>query len=234
MDERLSYHGTKKLPEYFSKNEIALILDTLRKSKDYWNEKKKSKIPKEWSDWLKMRDVCLIATIYILALRPKEGCSLRFDDFNLNYMTVKIRGENNKNRKDRVIPVPKILFTFYKEYFKFNRDRFWRGSQYLFPSFSNSPNPVSSGRLKYIFREKVLKVIGLWKMPIKAKAEFRTLYKLRHSRATHILNKQIEIKGKPDIFMLSNLLGHGDIRSTLVYLHTDEKYREYIRGETEI
>lgn len=232
MDERLSYHGTKKLPDIFSDSEINLILQTIIDSKDYWKDK--NKIGKDWGEWMKWRDVCIIASAYILGLRPKEACSIRFDDFNLNYMTIKIRGENNKNRKDRIIPVPKILFNFYKEYFKFERDKFWRGSQYLFPSFSNSPHPVSSGRLKHIFREKVLKPANLWNIQRQSKAQYRTLYKLRHSRASHILNKQVRLKGKPDLFAIANYLGHSDIRSTMIYLHTDKTYMEHLRDATEI
>ena len=228
MHERISYPGTKGLPAIFSKTEIDLILKTLYCSNDYWKEKGR----KDVVSWMKIRDICLVATIYILALRPKEACCLRFDDFNMRYMVVKIRGENNKCRKDRVIPVPKMLFKYYKAYFQFPRDRFWKGSPYLFPSMENSH--ISSARLKHIFREKILKPAGLWDMPWKAKAQYRTLYKLRHSRASHILSKQIKATGQPDIFAIANFLGHGDIRSTQVYLHTDESYREYLRDQAEI
>lgn len=231
MIERLNYKGTRRLPEIFSTNDINLILKTLIDSPSYFS---KSKIPKEWGDWLRWRDICIIASIYILGLRPKEACSLMFDDFNFNYMTVKINGKNNKNRKDRLIPIPKVLFNFYRQYFKFDRNKFWRGSRYLFPSFQNSPLPVTSERFKNVFREKVLKPIGLWNVKRESKAQYRTLYKLRHSRASHMLNKQIKMNGKPDLFAISNFLGHSDIRSTMIYLHTDESYMNHLRKQTDI
>ena len=217
--QRLNYNGTKKLPEVFSEEEINGILKQLFISEDY----KKN----DWGEWTRFRDISAIATIYILGLRPKEACCLQFLDFNVRYATVKIRGENNKRRKDRIIPVPKILNQIYKPYFSFSRARFWRGSKYLFPSLQN--NHFSPQTLKTIFREKALKPLRLWKIPTKNKIPKIRLYTLRHSRATHILKKQIKTSGKPDLYAIANFLGHSDIRSTQVYLHTDEEYREYLR-----
>jgi site-specific recombinase XerD len=223
--EKLLWKGVKKIPKTFEKEDIARIFDQIFKSKDYW----KTKGYKDWGEFLKWRDACLIATIYSLGLRPKEACCLKFSDFNFKYGLVKIDGANNKTRKDRIIPIPKTLLKFYIAYFKFSKLRFWKGSKYLFPSFQN--NHISPQTLKGIFREKILKPLGLWDCPFEAKAEYRTLYKLRHSRASHILNRQIKEKGAPDIFAIANLLGHSDIRSTQVYLHTDKRYMSYLRKQ---
>lgn len=224
----LHYQGTKKLPEIFSEQEINLILNQIAQCQDYW----KTKGYKDWGEFFKFRDTTLIATIYILGLRPKEACCLKFSDFDFQTAIVKIQAENNKVKKDRIIPVPKILMQIYKSYFQFPRARFWKGSKYLFPSFQNSH--ISPQTLKAIFREKALKPLGLWEMPEQNKISKFRLYTLRHSRASHILNKQIKKTGKPDIFAISNLLGHADIRSTQIYLHTDLSYRKYLREQMEI
>lgn len=224
--ERLNYNGTRKLPEIFSEQEINAILRQIIQCSDYWKKKGYA----DWGKFFKMRDVCLFATIYILGLRPKEACCLKFSDFNSRTATIKIRGENNKVRKDRIIPVPRVLMQILRQYLVFPRARFWRGSKYLFPSFMN--DHISSGTLKSIFREKVLKPLNLWSMP-EHLGGTRTIYKLRHSRASHILKKQIKETGRPDIYAIANLLGHADIRSTQVYLHTDENYQEYLREQLE-
>ena len=224
MKNTLLYKGIKKIPEIFSETEINNLIKQIIISKDY--------LKSEWGQWMRYRDISLIATIYILGLRPKEGCCLKFSDFNSKTSTVKIRGENNKVRKDRVIPVPKILMQIYKSYFQFPRNRFWKGSKYLFPSFKS--NHISAGRLKHIFREKVLKPLDLWKMPEKSKVPKIRLYTLRHSRASHILKKQIKETGQPDLYAIANFLGHSDIRNTTVYLHTDKDYMEYLRKQIEI
>jgi len=222
--QRLNYNGTKKLPEVFSEEEINGILKQLFNSKDY----KKN----DWGEWIRFRDISVIATIYLLGLRPKEACSLKFSDFNFQYATAKIRGENNKRKKDRIIPVPKVLIQIYKSYFKFPKARFWRGSKYLFPSLQN--NHISPQTLKAIFREKALKPLRLWRMPTKNKISEIRLYTLRHSRATHILKKQIKENGQPDLYAIANFLGHADIRSTTTYLHTDKSYMNYLREQIEI
>jgi len=218
MTEKLIYKGTKKLPSFFNETDMVKILNQLLVSDDYFKS--------ELGQWMRWRDVSLIATIYFLGLRPKEACCLKFSDFDLQHALIKISGKNNKTGKDRILPVPSNLIKFYKNYFSFPKHRFWHGSKYLFPSFQN-PH-ISPERLKHIFREKVLKPLGLWEMPENSKVpRFRT-YTLRHSRASHILKKQIKYN-IPDLFAIANFLGHSDIRSTQVYLHTDSDYMEYLR-----
>jgi len=213
----LLYNGTRKLPDTFDNEEIERILHFAISSEKY--------LKSEWGQWMKYRDVCLFATIYVLGLRPKEACCLRFENFDLKRTTVKIKGTSNKNRKDRVIPVPKILFKFYEKYFGFSRLRFWKGSPYVFPSFQN--RHISPKRAEQTFREKILKPLQLWNGN-------NSLYTLRHSRASHILNKQIRDKGSPDLLSIANFLGHSDIRSTKVYLHTGEEYIEYMREQVDL
>jgi len=214
----------RRIPEIFTEQEINQIIKQIIKSNEY---------PKnEWGKFFKHRDLCLIATIYMLGLRPGEACKLKFHDFNFKNMSVRIKGESNKTKKDRIIPVPKLLVNFYNLYFSFPRARFWKGSKYLFPSFKN-PH-ISAERLKHIFREKVLKPLDLWEMPEIGKVPKIRLYTLRHSRASHILDKHISEKGNPDILAIANFLGHEDIRSTKVYLHTGKNYLEYLRNQIEI
>jgi integrase len=95
MYNLLLYEGTRKLPEIFSKEDINKILDITKNSKKLY--------PKhDWGLWLRARDRCIILIIYFFALRPKEALSLMFDDFNISLMTLKIRGYNNKIKKDRI------------------------------------------------------------------------------------------------------------------------------------
>ncbi len=220
--------GVRKYPKWFSEEEISSIMHQILNCNDYW----KTKGYADWGRFFKFRDFCLISTIYILALRPNEACCLKFTDFDWNHSTLRIRGETNKTKKDSPpIPVPKVLMQIYNEYFKFPHRRFWRGSKYLFPSFEN-PH-ISSGRLKAIMREKVLKPLDLWELPDGAIGKSRTTYKLRHSRARHLRNKQYREKGIVDIFSIANFMRHADIRSTMVYTTGDEEM-EYLREQVEI
>jgi len=221
--ERLNYNGTRKLPEIFTEQEVMQIVLQPLKSQDYWTKDGYA----DWGEFFRMRDVCLLATIYLLGLRPKEACCLRFDDFDFRSGNVKIRASSNKVRKERVLPIPATLMKFYRKYLTFPKARFWKGSKFLFPSFGSEH--LSASALKTIMREKILKPLNLWEMPVNSKKSKFSTYTLRHSRASHLLNKQIQESGQPDIYAIANILGHSDIRSTTVYLHTDKKYQDYLR-----
>lgn len=218
QQQLLLYEETAKLPEIFSQADVKRLVDTIKYSKDY--------LPNIWGEWMRARDKAILMTIYLLALRPKEACCLRFDDFNTQTMTVKIRGENNKTKKDRELPVPIELVKIYQHYFSFNRARFWKGSPYLFPSYESTY--LSPERWKHLFREKILKPAGLWIAPIdlgtgNKTPKFRS-YTLRHTRATELINNT------KDIFLVANVLGHSKLSSTRVYLHKSKGYMDYMRN----
>jgi integrase len=104
----LLYEDTKKLPEVFTKTDINKLVVTIETSEDYLHN--------VWGDWMRARDKALMMTIYALALRPKEACKLKFEDFDLRAMTVHIHGENNKTGKDRVLPIPNELGKHLRDY----------------------------------------------------------------------------------------------------------------------
>lgn len=214
MEQVLLYEDTKKLPGTFSQADIEMMFQQIDVSPDY--------LKTVWGEWMKARDKAILATIYILALRPGEACGLRFDDFNFKDGTVLIRGENNKVKKDRVIPLPPDLIPFYQNYLKFSRARFWKGSPYLFPSAERQH--IAAGHWKFIMREKILKPLGLWEAPVNSTVPKFRSYTLRHTRASELLNKY------KDIFLVANVLGHAKLNSTKIYVHTSENYQEYMRN----
>lgn len=215
MEKQLLYEETGKLPEVFSNEDIERIKETIEKMP----------YPKNmYGKFLKERNKAIFLTLFILALRPKEACCLKFNDFDMERKVIKIRAENNKQGKSREIPCPNLLIEAYKSYLKFNRPIFWKGSDYLFPSMEN--DHISAGRWKHIFRN-VLKNCGLWLPPEHPETGNKTpplrSYTLRHTKATQLLNKS------KDIFLVSNILGHSKLNSTKVYLHKSEEYMNYMR-----
>lgn len=227
VNDDLLYRGNPKnrpLPEIFEQEDLNKIFKQIIICPDY---------PKnDWGEFQRKRDLTLVFTIYILGLRPREATNLKFSDINMRTTTIHISWKSNKTKSERTIPIPKVLITILKNYLSLPRERFWKGSPYLFPSMENQH--ISPERLKTIFREKVLKPTGLWEMPKESKVPKIRLYTLRHSRATQILRRQIMEDGKPDIYMIANFLGHKDIRSTTVYLHKNKEYTEYMRDRLEL
>lgn len=209
-------HATKT----FSEEEIKQMLDALENNGlHYWKEGGYS----EWGSFYKARDVCLVAFIYYHALRPKEACYLKLLDIDFQKRTIYIAPWSNKTNKDRVVRLSKLVMPYLEKYLAFNK-KFWKGSDYAFPSFQNSH--ISPQTLKTIMREKVLKPLGLYEKVDNTPKHSRTsLYSLRHSRATHLLNQT------KDIFLVANTLGHKDIRTTAnYYLHESEEYNKYMQA----
>ncbi len=211
--QTLLYEDTYKLPEIFHPADIQKMISTLDHSQDY--------LKNIWGEFMRARDKALLMTIYLCGLRPNEACSLMFEDFDLERGVIKIRGENNKERKGREIPIPQELVKYLQEYFKFRIEHFWKGSKFMFPSFANQH--ISAGRWKHIMREKILKPAGLWIEPDCPQHSKTRSYTLRHTRATELLNKT------NDIYLVANFLGHAKLNSTRVYLHKNEKYMDYMR-----
>lgn len=231
MNNDLIWENVNNVSKHFEDDEVKQIFLSIAKSDDYW----KRDGYKEWGNFLRLRDICIIATMNFLGLRPKEACCLRFDDIDKRTMRIHVHWQNNKTKKSRILPLPKQLMDIYRSYFALSRQRFWRGSKYLFPSMENEH--VSPSRIKHIFREKALKPSGLWQMPVSDKGSKYTptrLYAMRHSFATRKLNQMIEKHGCVDWEALANLLGHTDLRSTKIYAHKGKEYTEYLRDILEM
>lgn len=202
------YNEVSTLNENFTEEEIALMFYTLEKNKDY--------LKTIWGEWMKARDLCILAALRYMLLRPNEACSLAFNDFNFEKMQLHVRGINNKERKDRFIQVPDKFIKYYKEYMSFPR-WMWKDSPYLFPSAEN-PH-IHAQRWKMIMREKILKPSGLYRVP-EGRAKSRTSYLLRSSGATELLDKG------SDPWTVAQTLGHGDLRTVKNYFFQTDRFRK--------
>jgi integrase len=214
MQQTLLYQDIERIPEKFFSEDIEVMLNTLDNSNDY--------LKTVWGEWMKARDKAILMTVYLLGLRPLETCALRFDDFNMRDETVLIRGENNKQKKDRILPIPKKLLKYVMAYLKFPRFM-WKSSSYIFPSAENEH--ISSERWKHIFREKILKPSGLWVAPVGKRMPKYRSYTLRSTRATELLDKT------KDPFLVARFLGHSDLRSIKKYIAISKTYKNYM-GES--
>lgn len=219
----------RPIPEIFDKEEIGKFIDVIRTSDKYGacGKMKNSEYGQDWIKFFKMRDICMICVCYGLALRPRSVCTLKINDIDFQHALIKIRHHNIKTKKPLILPVPRSVLLILKEYLQLPRLRFWRGSDYLFPSFCN--DHISSERFKTVFRENVLKPLNIWKAPTTSKIPPYRLYTLRHSRATHLMDKMYEEKGTVDLLKIKEFLGHSDIRNTLVYVHTSKAFQESLR-----
>ncbi len=183
----------------------------------------------------------LVLLIYGSGLRLMECVRLRVKD--IDFESKKIFVRSGKGNKDRVTLLPqsvipalrnqlkkvKIIHSldlgngYGRTYLPFALDKKYPnagceyGWQYVFPSHNLSVDPRSGLKRRHHVSEsmlqkavkKAIKQAGITKMG--------SPHIFRHSLATHLLQSGY------DIPTVQKLLGHTDVRTTMVYLHVLEK-----------
>jgi integrase/recombinase XerD len=141
---------------------------------------------------LKMRTA--YTTIYAAGLRVSEVVALTIHDIDSARMIVQIR--QAKGRKDRIVMLSEQLLTILRDYWKQERPPHW-----LFPG-PDSSRPVTTRSVQCAFRV-VADTVGL--------DSAVTVHTLRHSFATHLLERGVDIR------VIQDLLGHRHMTSTTRY-----------------
>ena len=140
------------------------------------------------------------STICFMGLRISELCSLKLDDVNFdrNEITVVC----GKGKKDRVIPMnPEIkqILTKYKKQFRNNNS-------------DNFFSTMNSGKLTHQYLNECIHAYAK-KAGLNPKL---SAHCLRHSFASALVAQNCPIP------VLQRLLGHADLKSSSIYLHTEQ------------
>lgn len=149
---------------------------------------------------LKHKAILFIA--YSAGLRVSETVNLRLQDIDSKRMQIFI--QKAKGKKDRVVPLSVLVLDVLRQYIKLQNPR---PNYYLFTS-SDGKEAYSERSAQKIFQQ-AKQLVG-----IKKDISFHSL---RHSFATHLLEKGIDVK------YIKDLLGHFDIRTTERYLHVSKE-----------
>ena len=120
-------------------------------------------------------------------------------------MLLRVIGKRNK---ERILPLTESILQMLREVWKIHRSRRW-----VFPSRRVVTHlPHATARAAFV---KARNECGF-------DEGFRP-HSLRHSFATHMLQRGVDIR------IIQLLLGHSSIRSTEVYTHLSEPLRENLR-----
>ena len=144
----------------------------------------------------------MLFTVYSAGLRVSEIVNLKLKHIDSERMQILI--ENAKGKKDRYVNLSPILLDILRKYIQQYEPR---PKLYLFES-EQTGNAYPTRTVQQIFSNAkrdagILKDVGI--------------HSLRHSFATHLLDKGI------DVVFIQKLLGHNNIKTTLRYLHVTNK-----------
>lgn len=141
------------------------------------------------------RDRLIVLLLYGAGLRVSELCNLKKNEVDLERGIIVVRG--GKGAKDRVVPIPEFLAKEIRSYLETRSD----SSEYLLvEERRKSKDKLSPKTVWYLLR----------KYGEKAGVEV-TPHKLRHSFATHMLERGVDIRA------IQELLGHSNLSTTQIY-----------------
>lgn len=149
---------------------------------------------------IRWRNMTAWRTLAWLGLRRSELLNLRVDDVRLPDKEIIIR--NSKGGKDRVLPIPDRLYSGLLQ----QMDK-RPGAAFVFPS--SAGNRWRERFFHQAFKAHVA-ACGLENRTI-------TPHTLRHTFATQLIREGV------DLSTVSRLMGHKDIKTTMVYLQHDPK-----------
>ena len=144
-------------------------------------------------------------TLYSLGLRLRECRTLSPGDIDSKRMVVHVR--NGKGAKDRVIPLPAVTLRGLRAYYRTHKNPDW-----VFPALGHN-NGRSAGSAKKPVSDTGVQ--GALRRTVKRLGIKKHVHPhvFRHSYATHLIEANVPI------LHVQKLMGHADIKSTMVYLH---------------
>ncbi|MBR1428993.1 MAG: tyrosine recombinase [Rickettsiales bacterium] len=157
----------------------------------------------------KFRNRLIIEMLYSTGMRVSELCGLPLKavlvskkDAIDDYKFITIRG---KGQKERIVPLRKDVVLELQKYIKLTAKK---GQKYLFENDKNGA-PITRRMVGMILKQAAI-LAGL-------NPEKVSPHKIRHSFATHLLHKGLDIRE------IQELLGHSSIDTTAIYAKIDAK-----------
>ncbi len=192
MDKILTPKQSKKLPEFVEVEKMNELLDRHEFGDDFSG----------------MRNRLIIELLYATGMRRAELIHLADRDFDLESMTVKVLGKRNK---ERVIPFTKELKQNIEKYIE---------ARNAFLETAEPDHFFLTDRGSKIYESLVYRVVKKH-LELITTIEKRSPHILRHTFATHMLNRGADLNA------IKELLGHANLSATQIYTHnTFEKLKQ--------
>jgi len=155
-----------------------------------------------------IRDMAVISLFYFTGIRVSELAGLKTQNIDLGASSIKVMG---KGSKERIIPLVPELELILKSYMA-ERENFFPDNGVSYLILTNKGGKPYSEMLYRIVKKYLSAVTSL---------EKKSPHVLRHSFATHLLNRGADINA------IKELLGHANLSATQIYTHTSvQKLKE--------
>lgn len=154
------------------------------------------------------RDKAILELLYATGMRVSEIVSLNIWEVDLNSDEIKILG---KGKKERIVLMGKYSQVAIREYLFSSRPHFQKNNEKAL--FLNKYGGRLTSRGVQRIVEKYIKILG--------EKKNITPHSLRHSFATHLLERGADLRS------VQELLGHASLSTTQIYTHlTKERLKE--------
>jgi len=174
----------KKLPFFLDVNQTSRVLD----------------MPVDNSDAASLRDKAILELLYSTRIRVGELVGLSINDVDFIGGVTKVKG---KGKKERMIPVGDTALRAIKKYLdRRSSNELMRNKPALF--LNKNGGRLSSGAVRQIV-DKCIHTASL--------RENISPHTLRHSFATHLLDRGADLRS------VQELLGHANLSTTQIYTH---------------
>ncbi|WP_149277460.1 tyrosine-type recombinase/integrase [Pareuzebyella sediminis] len=175
---------SKKLEVPFSESEMEAVLSQIEFTEDFEG----------------CRDRLIIELLYTTGMRRAELINLKMSNVDISANIVKVLGKRNKERFIPLLPSTKALFLDYFD--QRNALETVNDKAYIFLLKSGDK----------IYENLVYRLINKYFSEVSFKVK-KSPHILRHTFATHLLNKGADLNS------VKELLGHSSLASTQVYTH---------------
>lgn len=183
----------RKLPEFVQEPAIQKILDEAMFTEDFEG----------------LRDRMVLEFLYLTGVRLSELLNLKWKHIDLQTEVVKVLG---KRKKERIIPLTKGLVGHIRDYRKVFEE--------TFSKVDHEDYFIVTIHREQAYPMKIYRIVRKY-LDLFAQTSKRSPHLLRHTFATHLLNKGADLNAVKD------LLGHTSLAATQVYTHNSiEKLKD--------
>ena len=188
--------GMRMWLRMYGKDDVAIKIPVMKKSHTLPEVLSKVECKELFKAPRSFKHRFLLAFAYSTGMRLKELRFVKISDIDIDRMKVRIR--QGKGKKDRYVVLSQYIKTKLPTYLES-----YKPEIYLFEG-----NTIGHEMCERSIQNIMIE--ALKKTNIRKQVSLHTL---RHSFATHLLEDGV------DLYTIQNLLGHNQLRSTIIYLH---------------